>query len=173
MPTPPDMRAGGQGPYPRRRRRALRAVLVPSLVALALLPSGAGAVQAPACSPFVFTQTYRGWGPADRYGRPVTVAYAGTQCTTATEGTVEVDITGTATTTQGDVFPFEAAASWTGGSTTWPPRWWGCSVEEADVEWTIPGLYAFEASALRGTWQLDVRTLGAGGRTTSWTYRAC
>ena len=155
------------------RLATLRALLVSSLLAVTLAPAAAGAAQGPVCVPFAFTQTYRGWGPADRYGQTVTVVYAGTRCTTGGAGAAAVDITGTATTSKGEAFPFQATASWTGAPSGWPPPWWACSVQEAEILWTIPGVYSFAVSATGGVWSLDVQTWGAKGRTTTWTYRAC
>jgi hypothetical protein len=159
----------------------MRALFVSSLlgVVLATLPGPANAaVQEPACSPFSLTQTYRGWGPADHYGRRVTVLYSGTQCSSVGGGAAEVDITGTATAFPGpdtggpalDVHAFEASGTWAtpGATAGWPPPWWGCSVGDAEVRWVIPGVYSLAVSADDGAWALDVQTWGQRGRTVHW-----
>ncbi|MGH2723148.1 MAG: hypothetical protein ACRDI0_02600 [Actinomycetota bacterium] len=186
IPGPPDIRAGGEGPHRRRKRLATRALLVSSLLYafVGVLPAPAGAAaELPLCSTFSLTQAYRGWGPADRYGHAVTVVYAGTQCSTVGGGSVEVDFTGTATMFKGltgggpaiDVRSFEASGTWTksGILSAWPPPWWSCSVDQAELRWTIPAVYSFAVAAHDGLWTLDVQTWGTDARTVHWEHQAC
>lgn len=158
--------------------------LTGALVALlALLPGPAGASgQGLACLPFSLTQTYRGWGPADHYGRDVTIAYVGTQCSSVGGGIAEVDITGTATVFRGlraggsaiEARSFEASGTWSkaGVLSAWPLAWWSCGVDRADLRWEVPGVYSFAVSATGGRWVLDVGT-GTGAGAVHWEYDAC
>lgn len=148
-----------------------------------LLSGPAGASQgALSCLPFSLTQAYRGWGPADHYGRTVTIAYVGTQCSEVTGGSAEVDITGTASIVRGlevggptiEVRSFEASGSWSraGVLSAWPPAWWSCGVDRAELRWEVPGVYSFAVSATGGRWVLDVGT-GSGTGAVHWEYDAC
>jgi hypothetical protein len=136
--------------------------------------SGAG------CGEFELTQTYRNWGPAVTYGRPVTVHYEATRCSRAQGGTVQLSIEGQATVYRGwsvtgeplDQRAFAVRGHWTNPSNQegWPPDWWQCDVKSAEYSWRIPGVYTFDVSASQGVWSLDV---SAGQKTVTWTYDAC
>jgi hypothetical protein len=134
------------------------------------------------CAPFSHNQTYREWGPARHYGRTVTVVYEAKACSTTTEGSIGVSMTGSAQVFPGghaggealETRPFQVTGSWQGGNPAgWPPAWWACEVDRADYVWEIPGVYSFVVSARDGRWTLDVTTFGPGASAVDWTYQAC
>lgn len=189
MHEPSVRRAGGEGPHRRwMTPAATRAFLVLGLVAGLV---GAWPTQARAdtvwpqagCQPFSHVQTYPGWGPARFYGRPVTVAYQGTGCSTAAGELVALTLDGTATVFGGsqpsgralDSRPFSVSGSWqtSSFSSSWTPGWWQCDVPAADYRWTISGVYSFEVSARDGVWTLDVVAGGQQPQSVHWIHNAC
>ena len=132
------------------------------------------------CGAFELTQTYRNWGPAVAYERPVTVRYEATRCSRIHDGTVRLSIEGQATVYKGwsvsgdplDERAFDVSGRWTNPSNQegWPPDWWQCSVKSAEYSWRIAGVYTFDVTASQGVWNLDV---SSGENRVDWTYDAC
>lgn len=162
-----------------------RASFVVALVAglLAARPAAAQVTEtARGCAPFEHVQAYRGWGPADAYGRPVTVVYRATRCSTETGSTVRVVMEGTAAIYRGtaslgsliDRSPFAVTGTWLDARNPagWPLPWWECRVTSADYTWQIPGAYTFSVSVRGGLWTVDV-DVPAPGEDVHWTYRGC
>jgi hypothetical protein len=142
-------------------------------------PSGAGWTGG-GCGDFSLIQTYRNWGPADAYGRTVTVSYQATLCSRLRPHAVDLSIEGVATVYRGtsaggnpiDEQQFIVTGTWANPSNQegWPPDWWQCDVRSAEYSWQIVGVYTFAVSADRGVWSLDVE---AGEESVHWTYDAC
>ncbi|HZD16823.1 MAG TPA: hypothetical protein VE669_01650 [Actinomycetota bacterium] len=162
-----------------------RGIIVAALTA-GLLASGTGPAAAETagrfdCSSFARVQTYRGWGPALHYGRTVTVSFTAAECRGGfVTGGFTYALTGTATVYAGAEMggdPLEVRDFVSDGSfadprgTGWPPDWWSCDVDEATINWRIPGVYSFVAGASHGSWNLDVTVPGSD--TVHWHYSAC
>jgi hypothetical protein len=132
------------------------------------------------CGDFSLTQTYRNWGPADSYGRPVTVSYQATRCSRLRPHAVDLSIKGVAVVYRGtsatgsplDEQQFVATGHWANPSNRagWPPDWWQCGVRSAEFSWQIVGVYTFAVTVERGVWNLDVQ---AGNESVDWAYDAC
>jgi hypothetical protein len=167
--------------------------LAVALGLLALLQGRASALPAPppgaangpgwtggGCGDFSLTQTYRNWGPADAYKRPVTVSYQATRCSRLRPHAVDLSIEGVAVVYRGtsakgsplDEQPFVATGRWANPTNAagWPPDWWQCGVRSAEFSWQIVGVYTFEVTVEQGVWNLDVQ---AGNESVDWTYDAC
>ena len=178
---------GGDGPHRRQveggfaTKRALFVAALAGALLLALAgPSGAQEAS-DGCSPFELTQTYTDWGPADHYGRTVTVHYEAPRCTVLEGATAHLELRGTAAVHPGrttlrepiEVRPFRTDGTWTDPANPegWPPSWWSCDVTAADYTWEIPGVYSFVVSARQGTWSLEVTT--GDGPSLSWQHDGC
>lgn len=165
----------------------VRRLLVAAGAAVAFLALTAGAARADAedavpaagCAAFGHVQTYRGWGPALHFERPVTVTYSIVDCRAGVDGdTFTLSLSGTAVVRDAATGrllgprPFAASGSWTDPSGVgYPPDWWSCDVRQASFRWEIPNAYSFVVSARDGSWTLDVGVPGAKG--VHWDYSAC
>jgi hypothetical protein len=121
------------------------------------------------CSTLSWTQTYRAWGPALAYGRPVTIRYVGLGCS-VTEGTsLDLLRRGTARVYAGpavkrsrhiDTRTFSVRGVWEDPDNPlgWPPSWWQCDVSGARYTWQVRGIYTFVVGVEDGVWSLDVDT---------------
>ena len=135
------------------------------------------------CAPLSHVQTYAAWGPAVSYGRPVTVVYEASRCSTPDGSALDVSAQGTATIHDGssetgellDTRPFLLTGTWKEpkNEAAWPPAWWECSVSRASYTWQITGVYTFQVTARDGVWTLDVSSQGVGSQDVSWTHDAC
>ena len=135
------------------------------------------------CAPLAHTQAYSTWGPAVSYGRPVTVVYEASRCSTPDGSALDVFAEGTAEVFEGssdsgellDARPFVVSGTWREpkNDTAWPPAWWDCSVAYASYTWQIPEVYTFQVSAREGVWTLHVTSQGVGSQDLSWTHDGC
>lgn len=160
------------------KRGIVAATLVAGMLALGAGPASA---QEADCSAFAHTQTYPSWGPAAYYGQTVTVSFSAADCAAGHEDAAfAYELTGTATIFAGqeasgeplDVLPFESTGVFTDlDGSGWPPSWWSCDTEAAQISWRIPGVYSFTATAAAGVWSLDVEVPGAAP--VHWNHAAC
>lgn len=160
------------------RRGMFVAAFAAAVLVLAGTPASAGEAD---CGAFARTQTYVGWGPAAYYDRTVTVVFSADGCDAGlAEDAFSFDLTGTAVVYEGsgvsgeplDVQPFVTSGVFTDpGGSGWPPSWWSCETDAARIEWSIPGVYSFVATATAGAWTLDVQVPGADP--VHWTHAGC
>ena len=160
------------------KRGIIVAALVAGVLALGAAPASAEETD---CSSFAHTQTYQNWGPSAYYGQTVTVAFTAAECAAGHEGVAfAFELSGTAAIYAGeeiageplDVLPFESSGVFTDlDGSGWPPDWWSCGVEAAQITWEIAGVYSFVATATGGVWTLDVHVPGAAP--VLWQHAAC
>lgn len=160
------------------QRGIVAAALAAAVLVLGAAPASAGDAD---CGSFGRTQTYVGWGPAAYYDRTVTVVFSGDGCDAALEDEAfAFDLAGSAAIYEGeeaagepiDVLPFVTTGAFTDrDGSGWPPSWWSCDTEAARIEWTIPGVYSFVATATAGSWTLDVQVPGSDP--VHWTHAGC